>query len=447
MSSSDKAALEKTADAAQAPTLVRYQVLGSLGALSLILYLDRVCIGQAAGPIQEELHISNTRMGYVLGAFTLAYGLFEIPTGWWGDRFGSRGVLTRIVIWWSIFTMLTGAASGFIMLLIVRFLFGAGEAGALPNVARILTRWFPEGQRGRARGVIPTCNQLGGAAAPVITVYCILWLGWRQTFLMYGLIGVAWAVPFYFWFRDDPADHPDVNEAERHLIAGADGLAHSPAAHPAVPWALVLRSANIWLMGTIMACAAAASYFYMSWYPKYLQAGRGVIDRESGWLASLVLAGGATGSVLGGFLSDWMVRRTGERRWSRRIVGVGSLGLAAAALLIAVQCESPRWTALFTTLACFSAQLQIASWWSVVGDISGRHGGALFGLMNSLGVPGAVGSQIFVGHLTDWLAGRGYTTRDQWDPSFYVIAGVLLLGACCWLAVDAGKSAVTPCES
>jgi MFS family permease len=431
---------------AEPPTAVRYQVLGSLGALSLILYLDRVCIGQAVGPIQKELDISNTRMGYVLGAFTVAYGLFEIPTGWWGDRFGSRGVLTRIVLWWSLFTALTGAANGLVMLLIVRFLFGAGEAGALPNAARVITRWFPEGQRGRARGLIPTCNQLGGAIAPVVTAHYIGWFGWRLTFAIYGLLGVVWAVAFYSWFRDDPAEHSSVNEAERKLIAGTEGPTPPAEPHPLVPWAQVLSSANVWLMGTIMACAAAASYFYMSWYPKYLQAGRAVSDTESGWLSSLVLAGGASGSALGGFLSDWMVRRTGERRWSRRIVGVGALGVAAMALLAAVRCDSPRWTALFTTLACFSAQLQIASWWSVVGEISGKHGGALFGLMNMLGVPGAVASQVFVGHLTDWLGARGSTGRAQWDPSFYVIAGVLLLGACCWLAVDPGKSAVLPRE-
>jgi sugar phosphate permease len=433
-----------TTHPAQPPTSVRYQVLGSLGALSLILYLDRVCIGQALVPIRNELRLSNTAMGYVTGAFTLAYGLFEVPTGRWGDRFGSRGVLTRIVLWWSLFTALTGAANGLVMLLIVRFLFGAGEAGALPNVARIIARWFPERRRGFARGLIPTCNQLSASLTPIITGYYIDWFGWRVTFVLFGLVGVVWAVAFYFWFRDNPADHPAVNEAERKLIAGGGVSAPPSEALSPLPWRLVLTSPNVWLMGTIMTCISFASYMYMTWYPTYLQDGRGVPSEESRWLAGLVLGGGAVGSTLGGLASDWLLRRTGERRWSRRVIGCGALTLAAAALLIGVQCDSPVDAALWTSLACLSAQLQIASWWGVIGDISGKHLGALFGLMNSLGVPGAFASQVFLGHLTDWLGARGYTGRAQWDPAFYAIAWVLLLGAGCWLVVDATKSAVAP---
>jgi MFS family permease len=433
-----------TGSYAEAASNVRYRVLAFLCTLSLVLYLDRVCIAQAVGPIQEELRLSNKSMGYVLGAFTLAYGLFEVPTGRWGDRFGSRGVLTRIVVWWSFFTALTGAATGLLMLLIVRFLFGAGEAGALPNAARIITRWFPDGTRGPARGFITTSNQLGGALAPVITVYLIETVGWRLTFVCFGMLGFVWAALFYPWFRDDPAEHAAVNEAERQLIAAGTCDTSTAEALPPVPWRLVLTSRNVWLMGGVMTCTSFASYMYMSWYPRYLQAARAVSPTVSGWLASMVLAGGAIGCTLGGYLSDWLVRRTGERRWSRRCIGIGALSFAALALVASIHCDSPSAAALLTTLACLSAQLQIATWWAVVSDISGRHLGALFGLMNSMGVPGAVGSQVFLGHLTDWLGDRGYTGREQWDPGFYIYGGVLLLGGCLWLMIDATKPAVEP---
>ena len=203
--------------------------------MTFVLYLDRVCLGQAAPMMQKELGISDTALGFVHAAFTLAYALFEIPTGRWGDRYGSRGVLTRIVVWWSFFTALTGAATGLWMLLAVRFLFGAGEAGALPNSARILRQWFPESARGEAQGIVTTAMMIGGAAAPVASQFLIdgldkVWrielfgwqatyagVGWRWTFMVFGLIGLTWAISFYLWFRDDPAEHRAVNEAEQRF--------------------------------------------------------------------------------------------------------------------------------------------------------------------------------------------------------------------------------------
>src|SRR6516164_5939329 len=205
-------------DQSERPTAVRYGVLGFLAAMTFVLYLDRVCIGQAAPQIQRDLSISETWMGVVFAAFTLSYAVFEVPTGRWGDRFGSRGVLTRIVVWWSFFTAMTGAAVGFWMLLAVRFLFGAGEAGALPNSARVLRAWFPDSSRGRAQGLVTTSMLIGGAVAPIVSQPLIDWIGWRWAFFVFGLIGVVWAVSFYLWFRDDPAEHPATNAAERQWI-------------------------------------------------------------------------------------------------------------------------------------------------------------------------------------------------------------------------------------
>src|SRR5260370_39810665 len=183
-------------------TRVRYRVLGWLCSLSFILYIDRRWISKGAPQIEEELGITYREMGFVFGAFTVAYGLFEIPTGRWGDRFGSRGVLTRIVLWWSAFTILTGCVwkfsldsgycirlpliqtpvpvlfNGLLLLLLIRFLFGAGEAGALPNAARVVARWFPVGGRGPAQGMINTSALIGGAVAPVIAAYVMAWRGW-----------------------------------------------------------------------------------------------------------------------------------------------------------------------------------------------------------------------------------------------------------------------------
>jgi MFS family permease len=453
-------------------THVRYGVLVFLCVLAFLFYIDRTCISKAAGSIATDLGLSNTQMGIVFAAFTVAYGLFEIPTGRWGDRFGSRGVLTRIVLWWSAFTALTGCIwkfsldSGYrlrlpflglevplvfdslMLLVLVRFLFGAGEAGGLPNAARVIARWFPPGARGPAQGWVNTSTVLGATATPVLAAYLIEWIGWRWSFIGFGLLGVPWAVSFYLWFRDDPAQHPAVNEAERQRIRGGVGSPASNAGtdHPPVPWRQVLTSANTWLTGGVMSCTAFVSYVYFFWYPSYLEQGRGLTNIASGWLSSLVLAGGAAGCLLGGYLADWVVRHTGSRRWSRRLIGCGGLSVAALCLVASVQSGSAPLAAGLTGLASFSAYLTLPTWWAVVTDISGKHIGAIFGLLNSLGVPGAVGSQLFFGRFVDWMKAHGHAGREQWDPGFYVCAAVLLLGACSWLWIDGTRSVVEPPE-
>jgi MFS family permease len=410
--------------------------------LSFILYLDRICIGQAARSIREELEISRTKMGFVFGAFTVAYGLFEIPAGHRGDRHGSRRVLTGIVVWWSIFTMLTGAATGFVMLLIVRFLFGAGEAGAFPNAARVVARWFPPGARGPAQGTVITSALLGGALSPVIAQVLINGLGWRGAFFVLGIPGILWALVFYFWFRDDPAEHPGVNEQElRHLRAQTTSPP-SASAHPVIPWGEVLTCPNIWLLGGVVTCSASTTYFLFSWYPSYLIGARNVSDDLAGWLTSLVLTSGAVGSLVGGWLSDWLVRCTGERRWSRCLIGLLALNSAAAAMAVSVFCDSPWLAAGCAAWACLAIQLMLPAWWGVVTEISGHHLGALFALMNMMGVPGAVVSPLFLGAFVDWLQSLGREGRERWDPAFFVYAAVLLLGALLWPFIDATRPVI-----
>jgi ACS family glucarate transporter-like MFS transporter len=422
-----------------APTRARYGVLAFLCSLSFVLYLDRVCIGQAAPAIQKELDLSNTEMGYALSAFVLAYGLFEVPTGRWGDRFGSRGVLARIVIWWSAFTALTGAAANLAMLVAVRFLFGAGEAGAYPNAARVLARWFPRSQRGAAQGLMLTSAQIGATISPRVAQWLIDDVGWRWTFVVFSAIGIVWAVAFYRWFRDDPARHPSVNEAERSLIAaGAPADAHGEH-HAPIPWRAIGASPNVWLLGVVQTCSAAASYMYMMWYPSYLQQARGVSADDASWMSSLVLFGGAVGVLASGFVNDWLGRITSYHPGRFRVYGFLGTAGSAAVLAVSVQCESAWTTSAWAALAFALAISQQATFWNVTTEISGKNLGSIFGLMNSLGVPGAFVSTMFLGRFADWMAQQGYAGRAQWDPAFYIYAAVLLVGACCWLAVDARK--------
>jgi MFS family permease len=267
-------------------------------------------------------------------------------------------------------------------------------------------------------------------------------LGWRWTFVIFGTLGVVWAIAFFFWFRDDPRKHPAVNEAELTIIHGESPGGPSDESHPSVPWGLVLRSRSMWLLGGVIACSAFASYLYYSWYPTYLQKGRALSERDAGLMTSVVLIGGALGCVLGGYLNDWLVKRTGEKRWTRRCLGSGGLGCAALALLGSIHCDAVWSAVLLTSIASFSAMIQLTTWWAVVTDISGKHLGALFGLMNSMGVPGGFGSQIFFGAAADWRKDQGFIGRQQWDPAFNVYAIVLLLGAIGWLFIDTTRSIV-----
>lgn len=488
------------------PTLVRYTVLAFMCSLAFVLYLDRICISQAGTDIKRDLNLDNTQFSYVLVAFTLAYSLFEVPIGWWGDKYGSRGVLARIVIGWSIFTAMTGAAWNLTSLIVIRFLFGAGEAGAFPNTARILSRWFPTERRGMAQGLVNSVSGIGGAVAPPLTAFLMTQIGWRWTFAIFCLPGILWAAIFYWWYRDDPQLHPSVNESERRLITAGTAKNHG-SEHPPIPWKLVFRCPPIWLLGAVLACSAFNSYFYFSWYPTYLKEARlapevlvkltpevvqarradfekkeaekaksaekatatsaqaapaspppekkttkrptaldllendekTAVEKHAGKLASLVLFGGAIGSISGGFLIDFLIRRSGNRHRSRRRYTSCVLTLAAVFLIVGQQTDSPELAALWTAVSVMFTLSTLASWWGAVTDISGRHLGALFGLMNSIGGVGAIISQLFVGRYADYMSSYGYEGRAQWDSIFYVYAGVLLLGASGWSRIDSSK--------
>ncbi len=402
------------------PTRVRYGVLAFLAAMTFVLYLDRTCIGQAAPVIQRELKLSNWDWSIVLNAFAISYAIFEIPAGRWGDRYGSRGVLTRIVVWWSFFTAMTGAAWGFIPLVTIRFLFGAGEAGALPNAARVLREWFPDTSRARAQGLVGAAMLLGGAAAPWASQQLIDRVGWRWTFVVFAVCGVVWAIAFYLWFRDDPVEHRGTNEAERRLIAdGRKVTAGDPVkVHGPIPWRQVVGSSNIWLLSVLIALSSGMYELFSGWYPKYLQSARGADPGLSSRLASMVLGSGALATILGGWFSDWLVRRTGDHRWGRTAQAVAGYGIAALGILASVWTESTTMASVYVAVTAFGVQLSLPCWWACATQVSGRHVGALFGLMNMFGSVGRIAASSSVGAFADWRGKLGYSGRASGTRSF-----------------------------
>jgi sugar phosphate permease len=283
---------------------------------------------------------------------------------------------------------------------------------------------------------------VGAVLTPIIAQLLFNLCGWKWTFAIFGAVGVVWAVPFWLWFRDDPARHRWVNAQElAHITQGVAKTLESKH-YPSIPWGLVLRSPNVWLLGFTISCSAFASYLYYSWYPKYLSAARGLSADDGKWLTAFVLTGGAVGCVCGGYLGRTVVRRTGDRRWSRKVLGSSGLALAAVGLAASVRYEDPLVAATCTAFASFAAMITLATWWAVVTDITGPHLGALFGLMNSMGVLGAGASQLFFGWMSDQMAALGFAGRERYDPAFYVYSGVLLAGAVGWLFIDATRSVV-----
>src|SRR5262249_48725254 len=269
-----------------------------------------------------------------------------------------------------------------------------------PNVARVLSRWFPDEERGRAQGVLLAASAIGGALAPFLAAVLIQAVGWRWSFAAFGGVGAVWAVGFWWWFRGDPAAHPAVNPAE---LAHIGRCATASEVHQPIPWVAVARNPSIRFLGLIMALASFNSYIYFSWYPKYLKDGRHIGPTEAGLMASTVLAFGAIGTLAGGFAVDRIVLRGGGLV-GRRLLGGAAFVLAAALLGCALRTHDPWVAAFVTALSCLAAQSTQPLWWSCAIGISGRHVGALFGLMNMLGVFGAMSSQYLVGALADAMA-------------------------------------------
>ena len=257
----------------ETPTRARYWVIVFAIALAIIQYLDRVCISQAAPSISADLGLSAKQMGYVFSAFTLAYALFGVPTGWLGDQIGPRKVLLGVVLSWSFFTAATGWAWNYISLVAARFLFGAGEAGCFPSLTKAFSNWLPTRERTRAQALMWMGARWGGACAPLLVVAVMAFVSWRGAFGVFAVLGLVWAVIFWSWFRDNPREHKGVNAAELELLKENKQNLDS---HADVPWGRLARRGTIWLLGAQYFCLSFGWYFYVTWLPTYLKDVRGM---------------------------------------------------------------------------------------------------------------------------------------------------------------------------
>jgi MFS transporter, ACS family, glucarate transporter len=413
-----------------AATRARYWVVVFAVALAIIQYIDRVCISQAAPSIRHDLSLTEEEMGWVFAAFTLAYALFEVPAGYLGDRIGPRKVLLRIVLWWSFFTAATGWMRNLWSLLVTRFLFGAGEAGAFPNLTKAFNRWLPTAERTRAQGLMWTSARLGGALTPMLVYVCLQWVNWRHAFLLFGLVGVVWAGWFFWWYRDNPRDHPGVNAAEAALLPpeGEAGVRFH------APWRQLARSRTVWcLCGQYFACSYSF-YFFITWFPTYLLQAQGFDLKRSALLAGTPLFVGAFGSFFAGWLLPVLGRGLNDVGTARRWVGAAGAFGAAALLVLVTFLTHPLLAVAAIALVAFCNDIQMPGAWTACMDVGGNAVATLSGTMNMMGNVGGVLSPVVCGYLV--------SRTGHWTLAFYVTAGAYLLGGFCWLGMDP----VTPLE-
>jgi MFS transporter, ACS family, glucarate transporter len=405
--------------------------------LAMVTYLDRACIGVMKTTMQAEFGLTEGEFSWVFLSFILAYAIFEIPTARWADRRGAKGVFSRIVSWWSAFTMLTAVSWNYGSLLVTRFLFGAGEAGAFPCMARVFSRWIPFKERGTAKGIFFAGAYTAAGVTPIIVGALMLMFSWREILLMFGVIGLLWVVAWQWWFRDEPADHPRVNAAERAIIL-VDRPAELPHPRGWAFWRNLLKQRNVRLLCFLYMPNCATFYYCITWLPSYLETQHGFQRTELGIYASLPLLLSIPTQFLGGFLADVLSRRFGVTI-GRRTPGVVGYSLAAICIVSASATSDGATAAVLIALAACTCMLTTAPAWSTCVDIGREHSGTVSATMNTSGQFAAMVLQPVAGYSAQWF--------DNWDAPFWLLAGLFVMGAVCWMFVEPEKPVIAPAAS
>jgi len=401
----------------------RHGVIALLAALSIITFIDRMAIAVTGPAIQRDLGITPDQWGWVLGAYVIAYAVFEIPSGAMGDAHGYRKELTRITVWWSFFTAATALCRNFWQLTAARFLFGLGAAGAYPNMSGVLYRWLPSRERARGQGVIWAASRFGGALAPLLLVPLQATLGWRATFAILGLIGLTWAIAWRSWFHDRPVDHPGIGADEVADIGGDEA-----GSHAGTPWRRLLGLPQLWLIALAYCFYAFGSWFFFNWFPTWLVKGAGFTVAEMGLYGSIPFLLGVVANLAGGVLCDRLAARIGIRN-AYRLIASTCLTITAV-LLVMLSLASGKLAIIVLAGAAFAVMdLMLPAAWAMCMAIGGRYGGTASGVMNTAGNLGGFVCTVAIGYI---IAGTG----DY---------GLPLQGVALMVLVSAGLFAMIDC--
>jgi MFS transporter, ACS family, glucarate transporter len=405
----------------------RYRVLVLLFFFIVITYLDRICISLVGVRIKTAFNLSNEQFGWVLGSFALAYALFEIPTGVLGDRIGQRAVFIRIVLWWSLFTALTGACTGLLTLMATRFMFGIGEAGAIPNSAGAISRWLPASETARGSSWIVIGTSTGAAIAPFIVIPVAAAYGWQAPFFINGFIGLLWVLVCYLWFRNEPAEMKTMPKEEKAFIEKNRRYISQGGRFA---WKDAFKNRNMIALVTAFFSSQWALYFFIAWMPVYLQEGRHFSENTMKITISYLFVMGIIGGFSAGFFCDWLVKRKGLK-FGRRLMGTLSLSIMGLLFFIAAATSGNTVAAGCLILANFFLPVFLINSLSVCIDIGKNRASTVAGIMNFCGQLGSFFIAIVFGKFAD--------ATHSFNSPLYIIAAVLFTGSLFWAAVDAGK--------
>ncbi len=452
-----------SAPSGQRATRTRYMVVVFAIVLAVIQYIDRVAISQAKDGITKDMGFTDVQMGAIFAAFGLSYALFEIPTGWLGDKIGARKVLVRVVLWWSFFTAATGWAWSYGSMWVMRFLFGAGEAGCFPNLTKAFSTWLPKDERTRAQSLMWMGARWGGAFTPLLVVTVMAFVSWRTAFQIFAALGVVWAIVFWRWFRDNPKDHKGVNAAELELLKEN---AQNVEGHGNVPWRKLVTRPSMWLLWGQYFCLSYGWYFFVTWLPDYLNTnGRPILSNAFlSWLATqmegivradliqpvlkAVLAGvplffGGFGSLVAGVIASRLIARGSRVVTVRRSFGFIGFAGASGLLMLSFYIKDPLLAMLSMGMASFCNDLTMPGSWATCMDIGGKYAGTVSGSMNMMGNFGGMAGPFVVGLvLAATTATTATGTTKNWELIFAISSVIYFLGAFFWLFIDP----VTPLE-
>jgi MFS transporter, ACS family, glucarate transporter len=426
-----------------APTGVRYWVLAAACILALIAYIHRVGFATAGTYFKQDLGLTDSDWGYVMAAFLVAYGAFEVPWGLLGDWLGARSLLTIMALGWSVLTaaiplvvfqqsrpVLGLALTPFWFLLTVRFLFGVFQAGIFPAISRMMADWMPIEERGTSQGLVWTLSRLGGAVAPFVIGGMTAFLhSWQWCLVVVSGLGLVWCAIFYPWFRNKPAEMPQVNDAERLLIER--GRAPQQAGHGDVPWKALFTSLSVWSLCLLYGFGGFSATFFITLLPSYLRDHRHLSEMQAQWVSGMPLACGIIACLGGGALSDWIIRRTGNRTWGRRLSGMVGHVCAGLFLLETIWVDNVWALGFFFAATFFCNDLGMGPAWAACADIGERYAGTVGGAMNMVGNLMAAAGSLMAGRLFH----AGHTRLV-----FVIFACSFWVASLCWMGVDATKS-------
>lgn len=373
--------------------------------LGMVTFLDRINISVAGSSIMHDLQLSPSQWGWVQSAFILSYGLMQIPMGWLGDRFGHRKILAAIVLWWSLFTAFTGLAGGLASLLVIRFMFGIGEAGSSPCSTGVISRWFEKGEVGKAQGYVWAASRMGGALTPFVVIPVMMWVGWRSAFYLLGALGIVWAIVWYGFYRD---------KEEKSEKCG-ESIVSKPTENKPLNF-----NGQFWLLCAMYFFYAFGSWFFFSWFPTFMELGRGFDKTELTYAVAVPFIMSMLGNIAGGHLTDRLTRKYGIKI-GRKALGSTSLAVSAVCMFLAAFIPGKMAVFVFLSLCFGIFDLMLPSAWALCIDLGKQHAGTLSGAMNTAGNLGGFCCGILFGELVQ--------QSGNYNLPLYMIAAMLIISA------------------